>query len=82
MKITLPWPEAIRHLTLLTIGWFLLCVMIGLYKTFDLLEASTETNQISQILGGLKISSITFFIGTAAISSVPVIFSLNKKREH
>jgi predicted nucleic-acid-binding protein len=53
--------------------------MVGLFQTFDLLEASMETNQVSAIFEGLKISSITFVTGVIVISSVYVIFHSIKK---
>jgi RsiW-degrading membrane proteinase PrsW (M82 family) len=81
MKITLPWPEAIRHLILLTIGWFLLCVMIGLFQTFDFLEASKGSNQTKAIVAGLKVSGLIFFIGSVAVGSTVAIFLRDKKRE-
>lgn len=79
MKFELSKPETIRHLILLGIGWFVFSVMVGLFQTFDLLEASMETNQVSAIFEGLKISSITFVTGVIVISSVYVIFHSIKK---
>jgi hypothetical protein len=81
MKFELSQPEVIRHLILLVIGWLVLSLMVGLFETFDQLEASTKENQTAAIFQGLKISSITFFVGAIVISSSLAFFLLNKKRE-
>jgi|JI6StandDraft_1071083.scaffolds.fasta_scaffold1031637_1 hypothetical protein len=81
MKFELSQPEFIRHLTLLGIGLLLLSVIVGLFQTFDLLEASSDPNQTSAIFEGLKISSITFIVGVIVVGSSCAAFSSHKKRE-
>ncbi len=81
MKITSLWPEVIKYLIFLAIGWFVFCVLVGLFKTFDLLEASKEPSQTSAMFKGLKISGIMFFTGVIVMGSILAIFSRNKKKE-
>ena len=51
--------------------------MVGLFETFDQLEASTKENRTAAIFQGLKISSITFFVGAIVISSSLAFFLLD-----
>lgn len=70
-----------RYLILLAIGWLALSLMLGLFQTFDFLEASKDSNQTKAIVAGLKISGLIFFIGLVAVSSTIAIFLRDKKRE-
>lgn len=78
MKFEIHWPEEIKHLIMLTIGWLMFSLLVGLYRIFKILE-SMDDNQTSAIVAGLKFSGITFFGGAILIGSALAVLSSIKK---
>jgi len=80
MKITLHWPGVTKHLIALALGWGGFSVLLGLFYAFDVIEASGDVTPTLAIPYFLKVTAITFLIGSIVLS-LPIIIwkSLSKK---
>jgi hypothetical protein len=79
MKITAHWPEVTKHLIALTLGWGAFSILLGLFFSFDTLEASEVASVTEAIPEFLQVAAITFLSGSIAFCLPLFIWkSLNK----
>lgn len=82
MKVTSHWPEATKHLMALALCWGALSIFLGLFYAFDAMESSREVTASMAIPYFLKVTVITFLIGSIVLSLPILIWKLlNKKNE-
>ena len=79
MTINSHWPDATKHLIALAVSWILLSLLIGLFYTFDVIESSKEATASIAILYFLKVTAITFLMGSLALSLPIFIWILLNK---
>ena len=81
MKIISHWPEVTKHITAFVIGWGLFSVLLGLFFSFDTMEASKEIVPTLLFPDFLKIAALTFLIGLLILSIPVLIWKLLNKNE-
>ncbi len=80
MKISSHWPEATNHLINLALGWGVLSVLLGFFYSFDAMESSTEVKASTIIPYFLRVTGITFLMGSILLSLPIFIWKLLSKK--
>lgn len=80
MKITLIWPGVTKHLIALALGWGGFSVLLGLFYAFDAMEASKEVTASTAVPYFLKVTAITFLIGSVLLSLPIFIWKLQNNK--